>query len=305
MNYSVILCASFLMLIASGARAQFKGNFDGPVSENPLVESYDFSSDTGFFSDERSASSSLAAVTLSHSFSRAYSPPALPGSKSPFLAAALSLVIPGAGEYYVGDQIWRGIIFTGIEAGLWIEWVHWNNLGDNSTASYHSFSEAHWSALKYADTLNTALVNDSLSALAIANPKDPNFLHSINQAEVTLDSLSITHTDLPDYTHRLIAGGQPEYYDLISTYLQYLPGWDSKNNYNAAGSLRTTANSQYGTAEALLWGIIANHFLSAIDAVLLASDHNTRLRLHGDLLRKQMPDGTYGYLPTASFEYSF
>src|SRR5437588_11922978 len=52
----------------------------------------------------------------------------IPGHKSPFLAAALSAVIPGLGEYYVGDKNWwRGLIFTGLEAGMWLEYSHWLN----------------------------------------------------------------------------------------------------------------------------------------------------------------------------------
>src|ERR1017187_9547856 len=165
-----ILCASFALLIASDARAQFNRNSDTPIEKNLLVESYEFSSTAGLPYDAAIARS--PANTLALSFPKASSAPIPPGSKNPFIAAALSFVIPGAGEYYVGDQIWRGMIFTGIEAGLWIEWFRWNNLGDNSTAAYHSFTDAHWSAAKYADTLNATLVGDSLSAITITNSKD-------------------------------------------------------------------------------------------------------------------------------------
>src|ERR1700733_3566439 len=112
-----VLCS---LLIAPGAMAQSNGNSNQPLCQNSLIESYELSSGA----DLASSSSQLDALT--NSFVKTPAAPLPPGSKSPIIAAALSFVIPGAGEYYVGDYIWRGMIFTGIEAGLWIEWIHWN-----------------------------------------------------------------------------------------------------------------------------------------------------------------------------------
>src|SRR6185312_4515816 len=79
--------------------------------------------------------------------------------KSPYLAAALSLIIPGLGEYYVGDQVWRGMIFTGLEIGLWYGRYHWTKLGDDSLIAFHAWADSLWSPTKYSEYLDSLLVN--------------------------------------------------------------------------------------------------------------------------------------------------
>ncbi len=226
----------------------------------------------------------------------------LPGHKSPYLAAALSLVIPGLGEYYVGDHIWRGMIFTGLEAGLWLEMTHWNHRGDDSTTAFRAFSDAHFSPCRYSAYLDSILRSDS-----IPTQTNCSNIASINHAENLLDSLSLSHPNLNDFTHRVPdpASDIQQYYEVISKYYQYLTGWDAAANFYSAAESRANMNYQYQVAQYFLWGIILNHVLSAIDAALLADDHNTRLTLEGALTPKTMPNGTLGYIPTANIQYRF
>jgi hypothetical protein len=72
-----------------------------------------------------------------------------------------------------------------------------------------------------------------------------------------------------------------------------------------ASEMRANMNYQYQVAGYFLWGIIANHVLSAIDAALLASSHNARLHLQGGMILRLFPDGEMGYVPTANVEYTF
>jgi hypothetical protein len=51
--------------------------------------------------------------------------------------------------------------------------------------------------------------------------------------------------------------------------------------------------------------MILNRVLSAIDAVLLTKDHNSAVRLQGELQTKHMPDGRLGYVPTAKINVRF
>jgi len=224
-----------------------------------------------------------------------------PGDKSPFLAAVLSLAIPGAGEYYVGDKNWwRGLIFTGLEVGLWLEYAHYTTRGDDSTIAFYAFSDAHFSVPRYAKYMDTLLATDSIPRTI--DPTDP---RQVNAGEETLDSLGISHSNIQNFTHRLAFNDRQQYYEMISKYLQYIPGWDSRVNWNSASEMRDRMNDQYGTATYFLWGVIANHILSAVDAALLAHDHNSNLRLHGDIIRKPYPNGLMGYVPTANMEYRF
>jgi hypothetical protein len=137
---------------------------------------------------------------------------------------------------------------------------------------------------------------------------DKNNFSQINAEEDTLNALQFA-----DFTHRLPTRGSQQYYELISKYIQFTKGWvdapdvdpNHSPDYQRHADMRQTMNYQYEVADDFLYGVILNHILSAIDAALVAKDHNSALRLHGELLRMHYPDGTLGYMPTANLELRF
>lgn len=238
------------------------------------------------------------------------SPAAITHHKSPMLAAALSLAVPGLGEYYVGDQYWRGAIFTALEVGLWAERLHWYGRGDDSTTAFWSFSDSHWSQDRYTDYLDSVLVGHGYAKIDRSAG-----LGAIHAAEDTLNNLSVFGTDpsVKNFTHHLPEHGSQQYYELISKYWQFTKGWDDAVDQNPANSsndmraaiMRENMNHQYEVGDFFLYGVLLNHVLSAIDASLVAHDHNSTLRLQGSLERVPYLNGTMGYVPTAHIQYSF
>jgi hypothetical protein len=230
--------------------------------------------------------------------------------KSPMLAAALSFVVPGLGEYYVGDSYWRGAIFTALEAGLWIERLHWYARGDDSTAAFWSFSDQYWDENRYVHYLDSILVGHGYAAIDANGGRS-----AINAAEDTLNNLSIFGTDptVKNFTHHLPPHGTQQYYELISKYWQFTQGWDDAVDQNPGNSphdmraaiMREDLNHQYEVGDFFLYGVILNHVLSAIDASLVAHDHNATVRLQGSLERVPYIDGALGYVPTAHLQYRF
>jgi hypothetical protein len=228
-----------------------------------------------------------------------------PTHKSPFLAGVLSFILPGLGEYYVGDQIWRGIIFTVIDAGLLYENFHFIARGNDSTIAFHAFADSLWLPQKYADSLNSKL------ALA-GNPyriKEVKDFNQINNAEDSLEVLGFEN-----FTHRLAVQGSQDYYEIISKYIQFTAGWKDFNSpdptqyspdYERHAFLRADMNQQFEIANDFLYGMLLNRVLSVIDAALLAKDHNTQIHLEGELKQHQYPDGMMGFIPTAKLRYTF
>ncbi len=231
------------------------------------------------------------------------------GHKSVFLAATLSAILPGLGEYYVGDNIWRGMIFTGIEAGLWVGYIRWNQRFNDSIPAFYAFSDKHWSTTRYGDSLNALLSANHISDSSCNCYAMGSNIASINRAEAKLDSVYAFDPSGDDFTHRLVdpSVDNQQYYEMISKYTdQYLRGWeDNSANFNLASLMRADANVQADVANIFLYGIILNHVLSAIDAALLARDHNSPLRLHSDLMQFPLPNGSLAYVPTANIEYRF
>ncbi|MEI8134500.1 MAG: hypothetical protein WCH46_05395 [bacterium] len=229
--------------------------------------------------------------------------PNTPTHKSGFLAGALSAVLPGLGEYYVGDQIWRGIIFTAIDAGLWFERYHYISKGDDAYSSFQKYSDTYWSSKLYSDTLNF-LLGRAGKQYRIS---DSNDFSQINRAEDSLREF------FPNLTHNLPARGSQQYYELISKYIQFTGGWrdnldgipEHSAEYQKAAFMREDMNHQYEVADDFLYGLILNRVLSVIDAVLLARDHNTPIHLEGELQRARYRDGTMGFMPTAKLTFRF
>ena len=299
--FAFILHISYFLL-PSSASAQFLQPHEVtlPIQpRNPLVASYALTETTPPPPD-----------TVPMTFASA-SDASTSGHKSAFLAATLSFAIPGLGEYYVGDHVWRGMIFTGMEAGLWIGMIHWQQQYNSAQNAFYSFSTAHFSRGRYAGHLDSLLVSDTQWARTLypTDHADSGNIASINRAEGALDSLKQIYPYLPDsdYTHRLVDPNVDfqQYNEMISKYWQYLSGWDQFTNWSTASFMRAGAQHQADIANDFLFGIILNHVLSAVDAALLARDHNSAIALHGDLIEHPYPDGTMGFIPTANIEYRF
>jgi hypothetical protein len=286
----LLLIAGWLCLNVSVSDAQMVRNSTPDTEQNSLLRSYTFFSNTIATSEEIPFGLNTAIEA--------------PGRKSPFLAAALSLVIPGLGEYYVGDQIWRGAIFTLLEAGLWYGNITYTSRGDDSTAAFQDFAHKNWSSARYSDHLNKLLKDRKVDALIT----DPNDFDQINAAEDTLNSLQAMN-----FTHKLPRFGAQQYYELISKYNQFAAGWSDASCEDLSCSplanrhavMRYNMNYQYEVAQGFIWGIFLNHALSAVDAVLLAHDHNSALRVEGDAKYRTMPDGRMGYQMKAGMSYRF
>jgi hypothetical protein len=127
-----------------------------------------------------------------------------------------------------------------------------------------------------------------------------------------MDSIQNARANIDPYardtfTHRLSHPDQDpqQYYEMSYKYLQYVYGWDVPANQIRAGAMSTAMNDQYGIADGFLYAIFVNHILSAIDAALLASDHNSRIHLQGSVVRRPRFDGTMGYMPTANLQLTF
>lgn len=273
------------LFVTGSASAQFRSG-----AENRLVESYTF-----FTLAQQDQSTGIPLEADDAPVAK---------RKSPVLAAILSLAVPGLGEYYVGDQIWRGLIFTAIEGGLWYGNILYTGRGDDSTRAFQDFAHTNWSPERYATHLDSLLVIRGVTAFFT----DYSDFRQINRAEDTLNSLG-----LPYFTHRLPPKGHQQYYELISKYNQFARGWTDATGDMLSSSpmslrhaiMRDNMNDQYGIAQTFVYGIIINHVLSAVDAVLLARDHNSPIRVESETRLRRLPDATQEIRTDARIQVRF
>ncbi|MBL0173681.1 MAG: hypothetical protein IPP94_00155 [Ignavibacteria bacterium] len=230
------------------------------------------------------------------------------GRKSPYLAAALSLVIPGAGEVYAGSY-WTALLFAGFEATGILLNVSYNRKGDDQTGVFERYADQHWSLVKYAQWLN-----DNAKTFPGGENTKPITINSDESLppweRVNWDELHAVESAVPVFSHRLPPHGDQQYYELIGKYNQYSFGWEDKLDgpynvisprFDAYRNMRGEANSFYNTATMWINLVILNHILSAVDAVWATARFNKHVELHSSLRMHMLPGGVAEVAPTATF----
>jgi hypothetical protein len=233
--------------------------------------------------------------------------------RTPLLAAGLSFVLPGAGQFY-NDEIWKSAIFIAVEAAAIFTAASYDKKGDDRTSEFEAFANSHWDAARYAKWTITNL-NSLNSGL---NPSDYNNLFS--DAEMTRVNwlvLNRLEGDIGDYySHRLAPFDDQQYYEMIGKYSQFNPGWDDFGDENTAFSygepvtqkfsyysgVRAEANDFYTVSKTAVIIVVTNHVLSALEAAWSSHRYNKSLELNVSLDKEQIGYRTE-YIPKLNMKY--
>ena len=261
-------------------------------------------------------------------------PPSAGGEKSPWLAGALSLAVPGAGELYSESYV-KAAVFAAVEVTSWIVAYSYNRKGNNQTDDFHAYANTHWNATKYVNwslahlhDLNPQprLNEDQYSYQIYGEPYDPNDPPScnppfacINWGEMNAMEDDIRQAPENGYTHLLPSWGDQQYYELIGKYAQFRTGWDDDDL--AAGEpprdlpssghhmityrdMRAKANDYYDVASTFVSVAVINHIASALDAFWSVTRYNKAL--HAEVRMRAQPT-QFGVVPLteAKFSYTF
>lgn len=235
--------------------------------------------------------------------------PSASKQKSPVVAGLLSLVLPGAGEFYTGEYL-KAAIFFALEAGLVTTGLIYDKKGDDKTVQYQNYADDyknpnhHWSVIKYAQwIIQTELGGQDPGIILSNDPSLPPW------QQVNWQLLNQNEHG----SHRLPPHGDQQYYEMIGKYHQYSPGWndfsggtvsDLSTNFLIYSGMRGEANDFYNIASGAVIGIYINHFLSALDGVWSAVQYNNNLAVKMRVQGQQFADH-YEYIPTLHFSYAF
>lgn len=226
-----------------------------------------------------------------------------PHKKSPWLATAFSLVLPGAGEFYAGSYLKAGI-FVAVEAALITTAVIYNNKGNKQTTDFQNYADKNWSVVRYAQWLidyHNADPNIITSTDASLPPWERINWPLLNQYEVG--------------SHTLPRHGDQQYYEEIGKYDEYASGWNDFGGSSADfppptpnmltyEGMRGHANDLFDVSSKAIVVIYINHFLSALDAYWSTSMFNKEVAMKMRVERQQ-----YAYhdmlVPTLKIQVSF
>ncbi len=240
-----------------------------------------------------------------------------PSRKSPWVAAGLSVLVPGSGEFYA-QSYWKAAAFFAIEVAAWALAYTYDKKGDKQTDYFQDFANVHWNVNRYAQwTLdNGNAINPTVD---LAPYRDPATGIIVN-GTVNWGKLNHLESALGNwYSHNLPPYGEQQYYELIGKYEQFYQGWDDAN-YSLPGYYdvakanlspefqwyageRGKANDYYSKASTFIAVAIVNHVISAIDAAWTAGSYN---KVHAEVGMQSVPaGGYYAQVPVVKVRYGF
>lgn len=219
--------------------------------------------------------------------------------KSPVKAGILSLILPGAGEFY-SKSYWKTALFIAIEVGTIAGAVIYDNKGDDQTTKYQNYADGNWSVVKYAEYLNSNGADIPINPDESLPPWERVNFNVLNEFETG--------------SHKLPPHGDQQYYELIGKYHQYSPGWNDypignsnlepSPNFLSYSLMRGKANDYYSNSDTFVKLTVVNHFLSAFDAFFTANKFNKKIAMNVRMNSFYYENQLTMY-PTVNVKYNF
>ncbi|OGU66050.1 MAG: hypothetical protein A2440_03600 [Stygiobacter sp. RIFOXYC2_FULL_38_25] len=237
--------------------------------------------------------------------------------KKPLVAAGLSLLLPGAGEFYSESYI-KSAVFLAAEAAAIAVGLAYDKKGNDQTTFFQNYADQHWSAARYAKWVSNPANTKNINAAV--DPAKYNVFYT--SGKVNWTELNRLESDLGSYfSHRLPYYGEQQYFELIGKYPQFNVGWDDfgdentpfeykadrsnlTNNFKYYSVERGKANDFYNIASKAVIVVVVNHLISAIDAAWSAHSYNKSIELHTSIEKFQNGFTSY-YYPELHLQYRF
>jgi hypothetical protein len=134
------------------------------------------------------------------------------GGGSPAIPMLMSLVLPGAGEIYLGHE--RGFLQIALDAASWYGAAYNASQGDDKKDEYYAFADAHW----FLEKLDAAYDSSYLDR------PDANFDYADVVGVGTEYFGYDGYTNIPLWVSE--AADRREYYENLGKWEQFVFGWD-------------------------------------------------------------------------------
>jgi len=178
--------------------------------------------------------------------------------KSPLIAAGLSMLVPGAGEFYGKDYIRSGIFF-GIDVFTLSMWYYYDGEGDDKKDEYRAYADRNFDEHLYYGGL-LGMTQNALDSLYVQDNNNNgiddvydvwNYEYFSNRDQwsyeeedglAVYDLLVLSFNTYNGYeiningksdqfTHNLPETKTQQYYEMIGKYHQFACGWNDFNGY--------------------------------------------------------------------------
>ncbi len=168
-------------------------------------------------------------------------------NKSILKAVALSALLPGAGQLYLGHK-YKALGFISAEILMIIGWNSYNNEGEKIENEFREYADTHWNEAAYREW------KDNL-------PPGSTFSHTLPGAK------------------------NQQYYEMIGKYNQFLAGWPDTAGDPWESQMRLfymmrqdDSNKNYKRAELLANLLLVNRVVSAAEAAISAKLKSSKIK---------------------------
>lgn len=298
-----ILLLLFAMLVPAMATAQPVKSLNAPEEDRKKLTMDDFK-----YRDSYSRQNSGSLMN--------------PVRSKPGIALLSSAILPGSGQ--AANNKWlRAGAYIAAEALLFT--VHITRLNDakEQERQYEQFADNNWSVVTYAKWLVNYYDQNNLSNSALDELRSQveglsaSYNTQVDWSVVDIDLLRRVERNTPfiypdrsgnNFSHVMPDYGSQQYYELISKYYQYGPGWrdfgsdqnggsldnpyklnwdgtDMPFNFFRGSSLAERFNDNYRLAGNMLSLLVLNHIVSAFDAFLTVKIKNNRIKAEANPLK--------------------
>ncbi len=226
-------------------------------------------------------------------------------SETPGLAFLSSAILPGFGQAAHG-QWWKTALFAGIEIGAIALMIERRNYARSVERDFWDMADNNWSVVQYAQFLEAYThldvdIRDMLTAEGLAIYQNegqitPRFNNDIDWDMIDIESLreierNTLYANGNLFSHVLPDYGSQQYYELVSKYFQYGPGWvDWGGNLNIVNGgvadmpqlwrdhnrLEEDFNEAYRFSRNMMKVLLVNHIVSGFDAFFTSRIRNFR-----------------------------
>ncbi|MCP4725535.1 MAG: hypothetical protein GY863_10885 [bacterium] len=167
--------------------------------------------------------------------------------KSILKAVALSALLPGAGQLYLGHKL-RALGFIGAEIMMIYGWNSYDSKGEEIEKEFREYADTNWDEADY---------------------------------RVWKDNLPPGST----FSHTLPGGKTQQYYEMIGKYNQFLAGWPDTTEEPRESQMRLLymrrqheSNRNYKRAELLVNLLLVNRVVSAVEAAVSVKRSNSKFK---------------------------
>jgi hypothetical protein len=245
---------------------------------------------------------------------------------SPGYAFLASALFPGLGQA-ANNQWWKTAFLVAVEATAIGVYIHRENRGRDGERYYQTYGDANWSVVQYAQYIAEYhghqhgfdfydMLTEAGQQIYNANGSvDPAFNTAADWPVIDREALreaerNSQHSNGVTFSHTIQDYGSQQYYELMSKYFQFGPGWrmwDGTQHHVDNGNMPEDFlyharigfdfNDDLSVARNMLTVIIANHFLAAFDAYFTQKLREARIQPTTSM--------QYGLRPTIGFAYRF